>query len=351
MKKLIVTIAIIPMLFIYGCREIDQIEEPTFSPQMAFDSLISYIERNGNFINSPSVPAMITAYELYSKLDSNTLVLDTRTSEEFSNAHIENSINIPFNQLLNYFENRIDPNSFNRIVLVCNAGQTASYATSILRILGYSNVFALKWGFSSWHRETAEARWLSRVSNKYTEMLEFTPNPKSSPTNFPEIETKERFGYTILRERAHRLFAEEFNPITLNADSLFGSEGRFYILNYWPENLYNKGHITGAIQYQPKKSLSSTEQLNTLPTDRPIAVYCFTGQHSAFVTAYLRLLGYDARTLSYGANGFMRSIMLQEKIDNVFTEKDIYNLPVSSGGVASKPIKVEEVVIAPRGGC
>ena len=34
------------------------------SPEVAFDSLITYIERSGDFINSPYVPAMISAGEL-----------------------------------------------------------------------------------------------------------------------------------------------------------------------------------------------------------------------------------------------------------------------------------------------
>ena len=31
--------------------------------------------------------------------------------------------------------------------------------------------------------------------------------------------------------------------------------------------------------------------------------YCYTGQTSAVVTAYLRVLGYDAYSLTFGMNG------------------------------------------------
>ena len=44
--------------------------------------------------------------------------------------------------------------------------------------------------------------------------------------------------------------------------------------------------------------------LNLLPTDKTIVVYCYTGQTSNQVMTYLRMLGYDAASLSYGVNGF-----------------------------------------------
>lgn len=332
-------------------RGVEQKTTAALSPEVAFDSLISYIERSGDFINSPYVPAMISAGELYTKLDSNVLVIDMRSTEEFASAHIPNSVNVPFTQMLNFFENKINPPCFTTIALVCNAGQTASYATSILRFLGYDNVYALKWGFSSWHKETAQTRWLARRSSKYSEVLQREANRKSPAGEFPTIETSERYGFAILRERAHKLFAEDFNPITITADTLFEAGQNFYIANYWPEPLYNIGHIPGAIQYQPKKSLKRTEQLNTLPLDKTIVVYCFTGQHSAFVTAYLRLLGYDALTLVYGANSFMHSVMVKENTGNAFTEEEIYDLPVTSGSGAPHGLENVEVVAVPRGGC
>jgi hypothetical protein len=88
-----------------------------------------------------------------------------------------------------------------------------------------------------------------------------------------------------------------------------------------------------------------------LPIDRPIAIYCYTGQNSAFVVAYLRLIGYDAKGLLYGTNSFMNGIMVEEKIHNAFTEKMILELPLSSGGAMQNVIKDETKITAPRGGC
>jgi rhodanese-related sulfurtransferase len=351
MKKIVLALIFGSAILLFSCGEQEATIQNSLPPQAAFDSLISYIERSGDVVNGPDIPALISAPELYYLLDSSIYIIDTRTTEEFADAHIPGSVNVQFTQLLDYFENKIDPNSFKDIVLVCNAGQTASYATSILRLLGYDNVYSLRWGFSSWHEETAGKRWVQRASNKYSELLERTSNIKNQPGEYPVIQTDERFGYTILRERAHKLFSQGFNSITVDPDTLFYPDNNFYIINYWPIELYNIGHIPRAIQYQPKSSLKRNNHLNTLPTDKPIVVYCYTGQHSSFVTAYLRLLGYDARTLIYGANGFMHGVMVKQNLENTFSKEYMLDLPVSSGGALAQPKNMEVVATQPRGGC
>jgi rhodanese-related sulfurtransferase len=350
--KILYKLQLISIVFlIISCGENQPVRESALSPQVAFDSLITYIERNGDFVNTSLAPNTISASELYSWLDSNILVIDTRTEKEFAEAHIYSSVNVPFGQLLNYFETKINPNGFNRIILVCNSGQTLTYAAAILRLLGYNNVFVLRWGLSSWHRPIAETRWIAKGSNAYAELLETKPNEKELSGEYPSIVTNEKFGYTILRERAQKLFEMGYRPTTIEVDTLFEMGHNFYIVNYWPEDYYNMGHIPGAIQYEPRTSLSRKTHLSTLPTDRPIVIYCNSGQLSSYVVAYLRLLGYDAYSLSFGTNGFMQGFMRDNAIRTVFTEDEVMNYPVVSGGVSSKPSDVEIVVTQPRGGC
>ncbi|PKP52846.1 MAG: hypothetical protein CVT92_07150 [Bacteroidetes bacterium HGW-Bacteroidetes-1] len=62
--------------------------------------------------------------------------------------------------------------------------------------------------------------------------------------------------------------------------------------------------------------------LKTLPTDKPLALYCYTGQTSSYLAAYLRLLGYDAKSVLYGTNGMIYDIMVQNAM-TIFSEGDI----------------------------
>ncbi len=78
------------------------------------------------------------------------------------------------------------------------------------------------------------------------------------------------------------------------------------IINYWDESDYTHyGHVPGAIQYTPKVDISIATDLKTLPADKTVVVYCWTGQTSANMAGYLRLIGYDAKSLLFGANGMI----------------------------------------------
>ncbi len=54
---------------------------------------------------------------------------------------------------------------------------------------------------------------------------------------------------------------------------------------------------------------SLSADLKTLPTDKTIVVYCYTGQTSANLAAYLRVLGYDAKSLKFGTNTMIYNTM------------------------------------------
>jgi 3-mercaptopyruvate sulfurtransferase SseA len=111
---------------------------------------------------------------------------------------------------------------------------------------------------------------------------------------------------------------------------VFQDPSQFYIVNYFTEAQYlgnegcPPGHIPGATQYTPKSSLHTSEFLNTLPTDEPIVVYCWTGQNSSQVAAWLNILGYDAYSLTFGVNGMVYDQLTMSK----WSQNAIYGLPL-----------------------
>jgi len=299
-----------------------------------FDALLTHIENTGDFINSKRVPTMIAPNVVKENLDEKIHIIDIRKDVDFNNGHIPGAVNVKMSTLIDYFENDINPNSYSHIVMVCYTGQSAAYATSILQLLGYNNVYDMKWGMSSWDRNTAEQKWLKKISNKYADQLETEANPKNNPGIYPTLNTGKTTGIEILHQRAKELLKEGFKPNTVKNDDLFTNGGDYYIINYWPQEKYDQGHIPGAIQYDPKKSLGRATYLNTLPTDKIVVPYCYTGQHSAFVTAYLKMIGYDAKSLLFGANGFMNDLMKERgaKKWHAFSEKKIKEYEMSNDG-------------------
>ncbi len=314
-----------------------------------FETLITYIENSGDLINNRIVPTMIEPSEVYENMTAYNII-DIRMEADFDRGHIDGAKNVKMAELINHFENIIDPPSFSKIVIVCQTGQSASFATALLRMLGYNNVYAMKWGMSSWDESFAEAKWLKNISNKYADKLETSANPKASVSPYPVVMTTKTDGYSIVRERAVKLLNDGFMKYTVKSDDVFTDNTPYYIINYWPEALYDKGHIPGAIQYQPKKSLARATYLSTLPTDKIVVPYCFTGQHSAFVTAYLNVIGYEAKSLLYGANGFMNTVMKERdaKLYHAFSKKKILGYEfVKEDATIEQP----EVVAAGAGGC
>jgi rhodanese-related sulfurtransferase len=273
-----------------------------------FELLLSAIEKNGDFINSQNVPAYVYAVELYENLDRNFLLLDLRPAVDYTKGHIRGALNILPSELISFLKGT-DPFQYEKIVLICANGQIAGYATSVLRILGYSNVYDLNWGMSSWSKKIAETEWLKALSNKYAGKLISEPAPKNAPLDFPDIHSTEKSGQKILKARAKEILSLNPNNIFISADQVFENPEEFYIINYWPEDKYNQGHIPTAIRYEQRESLGRKTHLNTLRPDKAIVVYCYTGQHAAHVVAYLRILNYDAYVLKYGAHGFMHDAM------------------------------------------
>ncbi|SNR30438.1 rhodanese-like domain-containing protein [Lutibacter flavus] len=293
-----------------------------------FELLVQYLEENGNFINSELAPAIITASEIKENVKNNKyLVLDIRSESWFDYGHIKNAKNVKGPELLNYFENEIDPATFDKITVVCYSGQSAAYYASLLRLSGYNNAYSLKWGMSSWGDEFATNIWVKNSTNNFTDQLETISNPIAEKGETPTILTGKINGKEILTERIKEAFAKPYKEFIVKAEDAFTNPSDYYIVNYMDEEKYNLGHIKGAINYQPRTSLTTTSNLYTLPTNKKVLVNCLTGQSAAYTVAYLNVLGYDVANLGYGSNSYMNTL-LTEKGWEGFSPVEIQNYPV-----------------------
>ena len=79
------------------------------------------------------------------KSNKNMLLLDIRTEEEFEEAHIENSINIPLQSLLYNIDELQDYNNKD-IVIYCRSGHRSITACNLLSIEGFNKIYNLEKG-------------------------------------------------------------------------------------------------------------------------------------------------------------------------------------------------------------
>ena len=292
--------------------------------------LLKYLEQSGDYVNGRNFPSLIKASAVYKELDGKIRIIDLRDAVAFKRCHIKCAVNVEFSKIPDYFINVIKPFEFDKIVMVCNSGQYSSYATSLLRLMGYGNVYAMRWGMSGWNKDFAKDAWLGAVSDKYEGKLELTENSRIAVSDFPHMNTGKSTGEEIMTARFNSLFASGYSDAFITADQAFGQPQSYYTINFERKDKYDAGHIPGAVRYKTNGTLGIVSEMQSIPVDRAVAVYCGTGHNSGFVTAYLRLFGYNAKTILYGNNAFMHSKMLQDKkllSWLPFTESEIENYP------------------------
>ncbi len=259
------------------------------------------------------------------------LIIDLRSKAEYSAGHIKGAVNKKFEELPSWFESGIKPFEFGKIILVCDDGQLSCYTTSLLRLKGYGNVYAMRWGMSGWNRKLAEKGWLSGLSGKFESQLDTVTHYKPDPKSMPELKTGFSTGKEVSDARFAKLFADGTTGVFITADEVFRNPSNYFIINLERKDKYSDGHIPGSIRYKPDETLGVIDELATIPSDKTVVIYCSTGHTSAFATAYLRLFGYDARTLRYGNNSFMHNRMIakREALSWLpFADDDINNFPL-----------------------
>jgi len=307
-----------------GCsgNKADQKQETTVKQEEVKDPaiignetslLLKDLVENGDYVNSKEFPSLIKASIVNESLGNNLHIIDLRAPKQFSEGHIKGAVNQRFEDLPDYFESGIKPFEFDKIVIVCNDGQVSAFTTSLLRLMGYGNVYAMRWGMSAWNSSYAKDGWLKGVSGKYETALENKPNDHPAAKAMPELNTGLSTGAEIGTARFRKIFSEGTDKVLITSEEVFSDPQKYYVINLERKDKYEDGHIPGAVRYKPEATLGFTEEMASIPLNKTVVVYCGTGHNSGFATAYLRLFGYDARTLSYGNNGFMYDKMTRER--------------------------------------
>jgi len=296
-------------------------------PPDEFETLLKYLESNPNFITDDALP-IIDAEEVKNNLKNPKYhVIDIRTDSWFEYGHIKGAKNLKAENLLSYFESDIVPANFDKIVIVCYSGQSASYFAGLLRLAGYTNVYSMKWGMSSWREDFAKDSWLKNVNNDYASKVETTENAKPENGDHPILNTGKSDAKEILKARLVELFKVPYKEFIIKPADVFESTSNYFVLNFTEKQTYDLGHITGAVNYLPGSSLKAETDLLTLPTHKKIVVYDAAGHKAAYVVAYLNVLGYSTGNLAYGSNGFMNGNLKNQHLD-AFSKKDINMYPV-----------------------
>ena len=223
-------------------------------------------------------------------------IIDLRSSTDFDAGHIKDAHNTA---LANIIE-EADKANGKKILVICYTGQTAARGTSALRILGYDAV-SLKWGMSGWHEDFA-GKWNANAKDLNHANWVTSGSPKAlSHYDLPKIATNNKEGSSILKARVQKML--ENASWTIKNDVLLDNPSNYFINNKWAQDSWDAyGHIKDINRIDEDLLL---EGIRHLDASKTIVTYCYTGQTSAITNGWLEVLGYDCKSLLFGANGIV----------------------------------------------
>lgn len=265
-------------------------EEEVVEEQVDVDALFTDLAKS-YFQNTAQSNNIIAADEVKAMLDSNpdsVFILDIRSAEDFEAGHIEGAYHSAWASVGEIMD-RIPTNK--PVVVTCYTGQTAGQAVAWLRMAGFDNVKSLKLGMTrGWTEEHS---------------FESTGQGMNAVADLPAVSAPANAEEEAVWAVAQEMFADVatvgnniIQPEELH-EALESNPNAFYVLDIRSAEDYAAGFIAGAI-HSPWADVG--DMLGELPSNRPIAVVCYTGQTAGQTVGVLRMLGYDAKSVASGMN-------------------------------------------------
>jgi len=298
-------ILMIALLAFAGCSDDD---DPVAPAKSAFQTMA---EAGAAYVNdSADCPGVLSATVLNDNLALYT-VIDIRSESAYLAGHIPGAYRSSLSTLLDDLANTIP--SDKPYVIACYSGQSAGHAKIAMELMGYTDVKSLLFGMSSWH--TTLDSWTSKCADSLGTIETDNNNGDLVDNDFPTLTGS---ASTIVAERVAAMLEAGFKGKSY-AD-IDGNLDLYTVINYFGEADYLgtgesgvPGHIPGAFQFTPYASLGFDQMLKNIPAEKPVIVYCWTGQHSSQITAYLNMLGYEAYSLKNGSNNLFYDSLTAHK--------------------------------------
>ncbi len=200
-------------------------------------------------------------------------IVSARSPIDFKLGHINGAINVPFGKDMAAGFAEIAKDK--KVVVYCYSGQTAGQAVAALRLLGYDAV-SLNGGAGV--PANAPIGWTNKG---YTLTSPF------------RVETVEKY-FANMPEHIYKIKQDAFVEMVAA-----GSDAT--ILDIRSAEDYAKGHVKGAVN-APWGGTAIAEILTKIPADKPLYVYCYSGQTAGQTVALLNMAGFDARSVNLGYN-------------------------------------------------
>ncbi|MCK8058190.1 MULTISPECIES: rhodanese-like domain-containing protein [unclassified Fusibacter] len=221
--------------------------------------------------------------------DEDFVLLSVRSEKDYLLGHIEGAINLPFGKEM--AAGFADLPKDKTVVVYCYSGQTAGQTVAAMRLLGIDAV-SLNGGMGV--GSNAPIGWTNKG---YTTVSEV-------------ISEKVTAYFENMPEHIYKISQADFVEL-VKADT------DATILDIRSASDYEASHVKGAVN-APWGGTAIAEILTKLPMDKPLYVYCVSGQTAGQTVNLLNLAGFDARSVNLG---FKFGISKVEGVDEVLTNE------------------------------
>lgn len=317
-------------MFLTSCSDDDDDDDSNLTTMNAAD-VIAYMDAN-NLTSTAILTDWIKSADAVNTTMTDTLadgsldttndyyIMDLRSAELYGKGHIPGAHNVSLADVITHADANV-PDA-QTIALVCYTGQSACHGVVGLRLAGY-NAFSIKWGMAGWHTDIDDLGdgdlttatdlkfdyWSAACAQLDHVNWVAAPGDAALPTTTYDLPSVSYTGDTeeaILKARA-QFVVENFHKV--GGSTVLDAPATYFINNYWAAgDVTTYGNIVGAKRINPL-------DLNLINPDLPVVTYCWTGQTSSMITAYLTAIGYDAWSLGNGSNSMIYDDLLGHKWD------------------------------------
>lgn len=295
-----IILALVPTLLFTSCKK----DPPPVVETNHYAVMTSYMASSGMDLSDMLSSWVIPASSVVDADNGYTVpayhVFDLRSVTDYEAGHIPGAINVALGNVVSSASSYTDK----PILVVCYTGQTAGHAVIALRLSGYANAIVLKWGMAGWN-PIFEDPWAGNSGHDNGNIAVRSSNwvtsasPSVGSFTTPSWTASSEDGAGILAERVAAMISGGFKG--LPSATVLATPSTYQIFNYWPEADYTTfGHFNGAFQYQNMTIASGG--LSAIDPASESLVYCYTGQTSSMITAWLNVLGYNVNSVKFGVN-------------------------------------------------
>lgn len=257
------------------------------------------------FAELPADNHNISAADLFAKMDAGEemVIIDIRAAEDYAQGHLKNAINIPYAEIGKSLD--VIPDDM-PLYVNCYSGQTSSQTMALLNIAGKfcTNIVG---------------GWNGGISTTEGYENYVSTDPTENQYGNYEVDPEIAAAIAAYYEGA---VADNFKSYNFPVDALselVDAESEDYtILSIRQAPDYAEAHIPGAINIPYGAGME--ESFSEIPTDKPVIVYCYSGQTASQTMAGLRLLGYEAYNLAGGMGKDGVSGWLKDSLPTVAAE-------------------------------